>query len=117
MNNITLTSTLSKDKTKYEVSLEALANLTFDTDGPAPVVEVSECYQQLPDKTFVSRYEVSNVEPDLDLVESGAVWYLIGEANGNKVWLTLTAPTDKDEPEAETEEVVAYEEEYEVVEG
>lgn len=105
MNNITLTSTLAKDTTKYQVPAEALTNLNFDPEGPAPVVKVLETFSSVGDKVFESLYEVSNTEPDPDLVASGAVWFLVGEANGNKVWLTLTAPTAREEaPEAVEEE-------------
>ena len=108
MNNITLTSTLAKDTTKYQVSAEALNNLTFDPEGPSPIVKVSECYSSLGEKVFEASYEAFDTEPDPDLVASGAVWFLVGEANGNKVWLTLT-PTAR--PEDSEEEY------YEEVEG
>lgn len=89
MNNITLTSTLSKDTTKYQVPAESLVNLNFDPESPAPVVKVLETFSAFKEKVFESSYEVSDIEPDPDLVASGAVWFLVGEANGNKVWLTL----------------------------
>jgi hypothetical protein len=108
MNNITLTSTLAKDTTKYQVSAESLNNLAFDPEGPSPIVKVSECYSSLGEKVFEASYEAFDTEPDPDLVASGAVWFLVGEANGNKVWLTLKASGSKD---------VSEEECYEEVEG
>jgi hypothetical protein len=110
MNNITLTSTLAKDTTKYQIPAETLANLTFDPEGPAPIVKVSECYSSLGEKVYESSYEVSDTEPDPDLVASGAVWFLVGEANGNKVWLTLTG-SGKNNEEMVEEDI------YEEVEG
>jgi hypothetical protein len=106
MNNITLTSTLAKDTTKYQIPAESLLNLNFDPEGPAPVVKVSETFSSVGDKVYESLYEVSDSEPDPDLVASGAVWFLVGEANGNKVWLTLTAPSTGDVVEEEYVEQV-----------
>lgn len=106
MNNITLTSTLAKDTTKYQIPAESLLNLNFNPEGPAPVVKVSETFSSVGDKVYESLYEVSDSEPDPDLVASGAVWFLVGEANGNKVWLTLTAPSTGDVVEEEYVEQV-----------
>lgn len=106
MNNITLTSTLAKDTTKYQIPAESLLNLNFNPEGPAPVVKVSETFSSVGDRVYESLYEVSDSEPDPDLVASGAVWFLVGEANGSKVWLTLTAPSTGDVVEEEYVEQV-----------
>lgn len=97
MNNITLKSTLVDDSTEYAVSADALTALVFDPEGPAPTIEVSERYSSIPDKVFLSLYEAYDSEPDPDLIESGVVWFLCGEAKGRKVWLTLTSRPCEDE--------------------
>jgi hypothetical protein len=88
-NSITLTSTDPKHTTRYEVSTETLAGLVFETEAPAPIVEVEERHSGLPDRPFKAFYEATDTAPDEEVIEGGAVWYLVGEAGGRKVWLSL----------------------------
>lgn len=90
-NTITLTSTDNRHNTRYEVNPEALAGLVFDPEGPLPTVEVVERFTGLHDRPFKAVYEATTEAPDPDLLESGGVWYLVGEANGQPVWLSLVS--------------------------
>jgi hypothetical protein len=88
-NTITLTSTDPKHTTRYEVSSEALAGLVFNPEAPAPIVEVVERHSGLADRPFKAFYEATDTPPDTEPIEGGMLWYLVGEANGRKVWLSL----------------------------
>ena len=88
-NSITLTSTDPKHTTRYEVSIDTLAGLVFEAEAPAPIVEVVERHSGLPDRPFKAFYEATDTAPDEFEIEGGAVWYLVGEAGGRKVWLSL----------------------------
>jgi hypothetical protein len=84
-----LTCTDRKHTARYEVSAETLAGLVFNPDAPAPIVEVVERHSGLSDRPFTAFYEATEVEPDADEIENGSMWYLVGEAGGRKVWLSL----------------------------
>lgn len=103
-NTITLTSTDPKHTTRYEVSSEALTGLVFNPEAPAPIVEVLERHSGLPDRPFKAFYEATETPPDEVEISLGAWWYLVGEANGRKVWLSLLY---NNPPEVEPEEEVA----------
>lgn len=97
---LTLTSTDPKHTTRYEVSAEALTGLVFNPEAPAPIVEVLERHSGIPNRSFKAFYEALDTPPDADEIEGGALWYLVGEANGRRVWLSLVynnPPKDEDE--------------------
>ena len=98
---ITLTSTLKGDCTAYAVSPEALTSLAFAEGEPLPTLEVQERFAGV-DKTFSTIYTASNEAPDQDEIEAGVVWALVGEANGQPIYLTLgSAMSLEDEVEEE----------------
>jgi hypothetical protein len=89
-NLITLECTDTRQSTRYAVAAEALNALVFDPEAPAPTVKVVERFSGL-DRTFEAVYEATDSAPDPDLLESGGLWYLVGEANGKPVWLSLVS--------------------------